>query len=456
MLSRDDVIKGIGHGLAEVLPSQGQNVCFGATVIDSRQASEGDLFVALKGERDDGHNHIASAIRRGATGVIAERMPDGLNAAGATVFVVRNALAALQSLAKHWRLKHRVEVIGITGSVGKTTTKDLIAALLGRKYRILKNEGNFNNEIGLPLSILKLNESHERAVIEMGMYSIGEIKLLCDIAQPRIGVVTNVGHSHFGRLESLEAIASAKGELVQSLPADGIAVLNGDDERVAAFARLTAAKVVLYGLKPTYDIWAGNIKSIGLDGVSFVLHHSADSFPVEIPLPGRHNVHNALAAAAVALAEGFSLSEIANGLKEAGNRVRLVARAGLKKTILIDDTYNASPSSMAAALNLLAELDGRKIAVLGDMFELGSFETEGHCRVGRHAADVAQILVAVGERGRILGKEAAKKGLPRVIFTRTNEEAAEALLPLLHPGDYVLVKGSRAMAMEQIVERLQA
>lgn len=458
MITRDDVIEGIGSQLVSVSPSQDDATRFNKAVIDSREVAPGDLFIALRGEHDDGHNHIGDAIQRGAKGILAERVPDNLTPperGSATIFLVKNSLASLQALASYWRAKQRVEVIGITGSVGKTTTKELIAALLSKRYKVIKNEGNLNNEIGLPLILLKLDESHERAVLEMGMYAIGEIALLCQIARPRIGVVTNVGYSHFGRLESLEGIAQAKSELIRSLPKEGIAILNGDDERVHAFNKLTQAQVILYGLQPSYHLWASELKNGGLQGISFVLHRGEEAIPVEMPLPGRHNVYNALAAAAVALSEGFTGEEIAAALKETGGRLRLLALPGISDSTIIDDTYNASPASMLAALDLLGELEGRRIAVLGDMLELGSFEVEGHHLVGRRAAQIVQVLVAVGERGRILGKEAARSGLPRVIFASTNKEAVEALLPLLRPGDYVLVKGSRGMAMEQIVERLK-
>ncbi|MBI2909089.1 MAG: UDP-N-acetylmuramoyl-tripeptide--D-alanyl-D-alanine ligase [Chloroflexi bacterium] len=456
MISQEDIVKGIG--LSEVVASSEVAAYFGTVVVDSRQVSGGDLFVALRGERDDGHNYVGDALRRGARGILAERIPGDLSGAERAMgafFLVKDSLASLQALARYWRGKHDVRVVGITGSVGKTTTKELVAALLGSKYKVLKNEGNLNNEIGLPLTLLKLDGAHERAVLEMGMYAIGEIALLCEMAQPAMGVVTNVGYSHFGRLESLERIAQAKCELVRSLPEYGVAILNGDDARVRPFAEQTRARVVQYGLSPEYEIWADHVESAGVSGVSFILHKGKEAIPVDLPLVGKHNVHNALAAAAVAFVEGFEGEEIAASLKETGNRLRLVALPGVKETTIIDDTYNASPASMSAALELLAEVEGRKIAVLGDMFELGSYEAEGHLHVGRLAAQTVQILVAVGERGRILGKEAARKGLPRVIFANTNEEALEALLPLLHPGDCILVKGSRGMAMEQIVARLK-
>jgi len=339
--------------------------------------------------------------------------------------------------------------------VGKTTTKELAAAVLAQRYKVLKNEGNLNNEIGLPLSLLDLDDSNQRAVLEMGMYGLGEIKALCDIARPRLGVITNVGHSHYERLGSLERIAKAKGELVEALPENGIAILNGDDAFVRALAERTRARVTRYGLDPALEVWASHIESRGLEGISFELHWSQGFLPVRVPLLGRHSVHIALAASAVALAEGFSGEEVARGLASLEARLRIVVTPGLRWSTIIDDTYNASPASTLAALELMRDFQGRRIAVLGDMLELGSYEEEGHRRVGRRAAEVVDRLIVVGERGRIIGEEAQSRGLGAVDFAASNEEAAERLLSLLQPGDYVLIKGSRAMTMEQIVERVK-
>ncbi|MBI4300832.1 MAG: UDP-N-acetylmuramoyl-tripeptide--D-alanyl-D-alanine ligase [Chloroflexi bacterium] len=449
-----DVIRALGSHLLEVREPRAESGDFGEVVIDTRRMKPGDLFVALKGGRGDGHDYLGAALAAGAGAALAERVPDGLTCA-APVFVVSDSLRALQALAAYWRDRHPARVIGVTGSVGKTSAKDLIADLLATRYTVLRNEGNLNNEIGLPLTLLKLSEKHDRAIVEMGMYDLGEIATLCVIARPSIGVVTNIGPSHLERLGSLERIAQAKGELVEALPADGWAVLNGDDERVLALAGRTRAHVIFYGLGTDNDVRAEDIESLGLGGVRFTLRSEGLAVSVEMAVPGRHNVYGALAAAAVARIEGLSLEEIGAGLRGIKGQAHLMVLAGVNGSTIIDDTYNASPVSAKAALDLLAELPGRKIAVLGDMLELGSYAEEGHRDVGRRAAQVADMLVAVGELGRIIGEEAASGGLVKVIFAGTNEEASEWLLSALELGDKVLVKGSRGVRMEQIVDRIK-
>ncbi len=457
MLTLKDVVEGLGGQLLAPCFSMPASTLFKNAVIDSRQVEPGDLFVALHGEKRDGHDFIDHAIERGAIGVLAERIANSTAeqlSESVAFFLVPNTLTALQTIAGHWRHQHPVEVIGITGSVGKTTTKEAVAAVLATKYSVLKSEGNLNNEIGLPLTLLQLNPNHEKVVLEMAMYALGEIRALCDIALPRLGVITNVGPAHLERLGSLERIAQAKAELVESLPPDGTAILNGDDPRVRATRELTRAQAVLYGVDPTFDVWASDVASKGLEGISFRLHQGEHSASVHIPLPGRHSVYNALPAAAVAFAQGFNLEEVVEGLTRLSDLPRLMVKRGVKGCTIIDDTYNASPASTLAALDLLSELKGRKIAVLGDMLELGSFEEEGHRQVGRRAAQVVDKLIAVGERARTIGGEALKCGLKKVHFVNSNDEAAGRLQECLGPGDYVLIKGSRGMAMEQIVDRI--
>jgi UDP-N-acetylmuramoyl-tripeptide--D-alanyl-D-alanine ligase len=441
------------------------------TVIDSRQVTPGSLFIALHGERRDGHDFIPEAIARGAVAILAERAPDGAartfttgnlricEFANCFCLLVPDSLAGLQQAAAYWRLQHDVTVIGITGSVGKSASKELIAAVLSRRYRTLKSEGSYNNEIGLPLTLLHLTGAHERVILEMGMYTLGEITALAGIARPRIGVVTNVGPTHLERLGSIERIAQAKAELPQALPPaaeGGIAILNADDERVQAMASQTQARVFTYGLDSKADLWAGEIESEGLKGIRFRLHHGREMIHARVPLLGRHSVHTALRAAAVGLVDGLSWGEIVAGLQDESAQLRLLAVAGPGGSVLLDDTYNASPESCIAALNLLAELDGRKVAVLGDMYELGRFEEEGHKIVGRRARDVADVLVTVGELGRIIGQEALAVGLAAetVHQVETKAEAIDLLRALVRDGDKILVKGSRGMAMEEIVSAL--
>ena len=472
-LTLADLVAGLTDG---PLPGGLPAVEIRRAVIDSRQATPGSLFIALRGQRRDGHDFIADAIARGAVAVIAERTPPGANCTVLSTdhwslgienwslplcLIVPDSLTALQQAAAYWRRQHDVRVIGITGSVGKTTGKEMIAAVLRQRYRTLKSQGNYNNEIGLPLTLLHLTADQERVVLEMGMYALGEIAQLAEIARPQVGVVTNVGPTHLERLGTLARIAQAKAELPRALPPaeeGGVAILNADDERVRAMADLTPARVFTYGLSPDADLWADEIESAGLEGVRFRLHHRGESLHVRTPMLGRHSVHTALCAAAVGLVEGLSWEEIVGGLQDQTAQLRLTVTPGLRGALILDDTYNSSPASCIAALNLLAELEGRKIAVLGDMYELGDYTEQGHRQVGRRARDVADRLITVGELGRIIAQEARAVGLgaEAVQAAATNEEAIALLRDLLAPGDVVLVKGSRGVQMEEIVQALAA
>ena len=379
-----------------------------AIVIDSREAEPGSLFVALPGEHTDGHNFVAHAFSRGALVALVSRPVDGpyltldarlpdqelsVQPGEHVCILVDDTQVALQQIAAAWRTRFAPRVIGVTGSVGKTTTKEIIAAVLGQRYVTLKSPGNLNNEIGLPLTVLQMEERHERVVLEMGMYDVGEIAQLCRIARPHVGVITNVGPVHLERLGTVERVAQAKAELVQALPADGVAVLNADDPMVSAMAAQTRARVFRYGLLPDADLWADDIAGEGLEGIRFRFHYQGDLVHVRVPLLGRHSVHTALRATAVGLIEGLSWDEIVPGLQNVETQLRLMVVRAVNGATLLDDTYNASPASTLAALNLLADLaigHGRRIAVLGDMLELGSYEEEGH-RIVRSAC---------GRRGR--------------------------------------------------------
>jgi UDP-N-acetylmuramoyl-tripeptide--D-alanyl-D-alanine ligase len=353
-------------------------------------------------------------------------------------------------------------VIGITGSVGKTTSKEIIATVVSQRYSTLRSEGNYNNEIGLPLTLLQLTSNHERVVLEMGMYDVGEIAQLAEIAVPQVGVVTNVGPSHLERLGTMDRISLAKAELPQALPPageGGVAILNADDERVRAMASQTRARVFAYGLDPNADLWADDIQSEGLEGIRFRFHCDQETIHAHVLMLGRHSVHTALCAAAVGLVEDLSWEEIMTGLRDQSTQLRLFAVPGPSGALILDDTYNASPASCVAALNLLEELEGRRIAVLGDMYELGRYEQEGHKLVGRCVRDVADLLITVGHLGRLIGQEALRAGMisDAVHLVESNSQAVDLLRALIGTGtgsDRILVKGSRGMDMEEIVTAL--
>ncbi len=441
-------------------------------VIDSRQAEPGAIFFAFRGERVDGHHFVADALSRGAVAAVIDEavesdvplldlrrpLPDRLPSPP-LLLRVESVLSAMQRAAAFWRSRFQVRVIGITGSVGKTTTKETTAQVLAQRYRVLKTEGSQNNEIGLPLTLLRLTGEHERVVLEMGMYTRGDIRALAEIARPQVGVVTNVEPVHAERAGSLEAIALAKRELVEALPPapEGIAILNDDDPRVRVMAAYTEARPFFYGLTPRADLWADEVESLGLEGIRFRLHYGDEAVYLRAPLLGRHSVHAVLRAVAVALNEGLGWEEIARGLREESAQLRLVAVRGPHGTLILDDTYNASPPSALAALNLLEELNGaRKIAVLGDMLELGDYEEEGHLKVGCRAAAVADLLIAVGERAHLLRRGATLCGmeLSRIREVATPEEAVAFLKGILQAEDVILVKGSHALRMDRIVAAL--
>ncbi len=448
--------------------------------MDSRTVTEGGLFFALRGEQLDGHAFLPEALTRGCRVIVAEQAPDSgcivVNTRDAQAtheqigrlsslqpaqetplcLLVPHSLGALQQLADFWRTRHAVRIVCVTGSVGKTTTKETIATVLSQRYRVLKSERSINTATGLPLALLRLTPTHERAVLEIGGgYELGEIAQLARIARPQVGVVTNVGPTHLGRMGTIERIALNKAELVASLPEDGVAILNADDALVRAMAPKAQGRVLFYGLSPEADLWANEIESQGLEGLRFRLHYGQEVIHARVSLLGRHSVHTALRAAAVGLVEGLSWQEIMDGLRGA-TQLRLVVVPGLNGSTLLDDTYNSSPASAIAALNLLAELEGRKIAVLGDMLELGSYEDEGHRKVGRRAMDVVDLLVTVGPRGRIIAEEALALGMAAhaVHIVEDNDAAIVHLRQAIAPGDTILVKGSRGMAMEHIVSAL--
>jgi UDP-N-acetylmuramoyl-tripeptide--D-alanyl-D-alanine ligase len=443
--------------------------------IDSRQAIPGSLFVALPGEHVDGHDFIEDAFGHGASFALIQREPStpspvldlrkGFSAEALKdmqvpfCLRVEDTLVSLQKIAHFWRRKLDLRVIGITGSVGKSTTKEVVAEVLGQRYHTLKNPGNLNNEIGLPMTILRLSSGHERAVLEMGFYVPGEIALLCDISLPQVGVVTNIGTVHAERAGSQEAIARGKAELVQALPAapDGCAILNYDDLRVRQMKKETRAQVFFYGLSPEADLWADNVEGLGLEGIRFRLHYRKEILNVRVPLIGRHSVHTALRAAAVGLVEGLTWQEIFDGLCQGHTQLRLVAVRSRNGALLLDDTYNASPESMLAAINLLSELDGRKIAVLGDMLELGQYERQGHEMIGVRAAQTVNILITLGKRAHIIAEAARKAGLRKsvVIEHEKVEPIVNWLRENLTEKDTVLIKGSHGLHMEHIVAALE-
>ncbi len=444
---------------------------------DSRLCEPGSLFVALPGETGtDGHQYTGAAFANGAIAALVRRTDLGLDApvldlrdsstlpdtlpVDPCLLLVEDPLLALQAAARAWFSRWAAlpdhHAIGITGSVGKTTTKEAVYELLTEKYLVLKSEKSFNNEIGLPLTVLNLRDDHQRAVLEMSMYVPGEIGLLCQIAPPKVGVMTLIAPVHLERAKTLQAIIDGKAELIEALPPDGTAILNGDDPNVLPMANRTTARVITFGEDPAHSVWADEVIILGLQGIRFRLHHGEDSRIITTPMPGAHSVYTALSAAAVGFVEGLSWDQVQRGLEKPRALIRLITIRGPQGCHLIDDTYNASPDSVIAALNLMGAQPGAHLAILGDMRELGDYEAEGHRRVGEQAARTAEALITVGERGRLIAEAAAASGLAaeRIQSYDRAEDAAMAAREWITPETTVLVKGSRAVGMERIVRLL--
>lgn len=427
---------------------------FTGGAFDSRIADPGTLFFALRDQRD-GHDFVAAAIARGCLGAVVERIPPDAPE-DALLVQVADVPHALRSLAAAQRASHAIPVVGITGNAGKTTAKQAAAATLGARYRVLAPAASYNNEIGVPLTLLLLEPTHQAAVLELGFYVPGEIAELCRLVRPDVGVITTVPDRpvHFSRTPSVDAIARGKAELIAALAPDGTALLNADDQRVRGLAPLTRARVVLFGESPDAALRATDVEVRGLDGVSFTVAFEGASARASLPLPGRHLLTASLAAIGSAVALGIPLDEaaVALGTLEPPAH-RMSVRRGRTLTV-IDDSYNASPAAVHAALALLREVPGRRIAVLGDMRELGALSADAHEDVGRDAAASAALVIGVGELAAMSVLAARRAGHAQA---HAVADAAEALVLLrrhLRDGDTVLVKGSRALALDELADAL--
>ncbi|HEV3310164.1 MAG TPA: UDP-N-acetylmuramoyl-tripeptide--D-alanyl-D-alanine ligase [Chloroflexota bacterium] len=448
--SNDRLVQGVGSAseLGREVP---------AFTTDSREVVPGALFFALRGEREDGHNFVTQALEHGAAVAIVSRPVDGQVPTGRTLLMSPDPLHALQQLARYWRMKHELSVIGVTGSIGKTTVKEAILQALQPlgENAVLASTGNLNSEVGLPLELLRLRPDHKTAVLEMGMYQRGEIALLADIAQPQIGVVTNVQANHLERTGSLVHTAQAKAELVHALPGEGLAVLNGDDPIVWAMAPASAASTVSYGLSRRWDFAGTDVRGYGRDGFSLVVKHGSSDLTVSCPAPGAHNAVNILPAVAIAHYLGVAWTNIGEAL--AGFRVpgRAVFVDGPHGSTILDDRYNASAASVVAALRLLREASGNHKALLGDMYELGDEEEPEHRMVGRACADLDSLML-LGPRTRWIKEEALRAGLPneRIFTLRDKEHAVAVAREILGPNDVLLIKGSRGLHLEDVVRAL--
>ncbi len=459
----DDVTEAVQGKLLGEKFDDGENV-FNNVVIDSRKTGKGDIFVAIKGENHDAHKFIKDVVEKGCRAIVAAQSSISSLETGelikrkVNVISVPDTLAALGSLGKYRRQKINPRVVAITGSNGKTTTKDMAAGVLRKKYNLHSTKGNFNNEIGLPLTLFELKEEHELAVVELGMNAPGEIRRLGKICSPDIGIITNIGPAHLEGVGSIEGVQRAKAELLETLGKNGIAVLNADDPKVLELEKKATNEVLLYGTGENAAIKGTNITK-GSKGVSFTLNLNGSSATVDLNIFGDFMVSNALAAASAGYLVGMTIDEIKTGLEEfdsVNGRMKEV-----KNTMgihLIDDTYNANPGSVEAAIRTLCDIKngGREVVVLGDMFELGSFAVPMHEQVGKVAAlSSVKRLYAVGENAGAVIRGAVENGMDKKnALVKDREEVVSDLKAWAVPGDWVLVKGSRGMGMEKIVKGL--
>lgn len=449
-------LEDIARAIGGVLAGERERLVKGIGV-DSRTIQEGDLFFAIPGERTDGHQYVRMSAERGAVGAVVSQPVEAPQ--GFPLIYVADTIWALGCFARWYRGLFRIPVVGITGSAGKTTTKEMAAAALSARHDVLKSPQNLNTEIGLPLAIAHLERHHTVAVFEMAMRGRGQIDWLATIARPTIGVITNIGWAHLGLLGSRENIALAKSELLYRLPEDGVAVLNADDEYFEFCRRQAPCRVLSFGYQRAAMVRAVKVH-LDRDGKVFcTVRYRRESAPLQVPVPGLHHLSNALAALATAVALGVPLAEAALHLQQmqAVDKRMQVCRTEKQITVL-DDTYNANPASVKAALHTLERIANgcRRVVVLGDMLELGDEAPRLHREVGREAARIgAQVIVAVGEMAEEVVRGAKAAGEPPVCLTFSDSSAAaENILRYLQPGDVVLVKGSRALQMELVVKAI--
>ena len=443
------VCGGTYYGPADKLQEEVMSV-----ITDSRKAEEGCLFVPIVGERVDAHKFIPQVMEAGALATLSERVLDN---ADFPYIAVESSLQAVKDIAEFYLKQLQIPVVGITGSVGKTSTKEVIASVLNQKYHTLKTQGNFNNELGLPLTVFRLRDGDEIAVLEMGISDFGEMTRLAQIARPDTCVITNIGTCHLENLGDRDGVLKAKTEIFQSMKTNGHIVLNGDDDKLITVREYNGVKPVFFGLNSERDVYADQIESKGLKGVACRIHLGEDAFDVLVPTPGIHMVYNALAAAAVGRIYGLTIEEIRRGIESLETIRGRFKMIETDKFLVVDDCYNANPMSMKASLDVLHDGEGRRVAILGDMGELGEDEAALHEGVGIHAATCGiDACVCVGDLAVHIA-EAARKANPDfpVYYEKTRESLLEHLNDYVQKGDTILVKASHFMKFEEVVKALE-
>ncbi|WP_352400915.1 UDP-N-acetylmuramoyl-tripeptide--D-alanyl-D-alanine ligase [Anaerotignum sp.] len=422
---------------------------------DSREVTSNSLFLAIQGERLDGHEFIGDCFAKGVAACLSSQVIVPKN--GSVLLLVPDVKKALLKLAAHYRNKFKIPFIGITGSVGKTTTKDMVASVLGQKYDVLWTQGNYNNDIGVPLTLFRLEDHHQLAVIEMGMNHFGEIHALAEVVRPQLGLISNIGVAHIEYLGSREGIMQAKCEMFDFMPEDGVAVLNADNDMLITLEGRLPQKLRWFGVENKKDVYADHLELLGMEKTKCSVHTPLGSFDTVIPIPGEHMVLNALSAVAVGLEMGLSLEEMKAGIE---NFVPTKNRMNVMKLdngmTILNDVYNANPVSMKASLDILSNAQGRKVAILGFMGELGEFAPKMHEEVGAYAAEKdIDLLFCVGKLSDKMVQGAKDGGLKEVYRFDNQEEFWNDGLAMLKKGDAILVKASRSMAFEKTVEKIQ-
>lgn len=441
-----------------VCKEEQENINIKGAVLDSRLVEEGYLFFATKGEKVDGHSFIKQVAEKKAACVVCEKAPEDVEI---PYILVEDSFAALKKVAAFYRENLTIPIVGVTGSVGKTTTKEFISSVLSTRYNVLKTEGNFNNEVGLPLTILRIRDEHKVAVVEMGINHFGEMHRLSEIAKPDICVMTNIGQCHLEFLGSREGILKAKSEIFDFMNQEGYVCINGDDDMLSTINEVHGHKPVSFGFTMKNDVYVTSVESRGILGSKASIYLNDETFDVEIPLPGEHMVMNALAATCVGDLLGLKSDEIAKGIasvKAVGGRSNLIVA---KDKMILDDCYNANPVSMKAAIDLLNLADTRKVAILGDMFELGEGAEDMHSEIGTYAVEQGiDVLVCVGDLSKhmyesAIGKKESLCGKTMIYHMKDREEVIQKISDILEKDDTILVKASHGMGFAEVVKYLQ-
>ncbi len=459
-LTLNQLLQGCKGTLVKNCNSQVDAVSVEGISIDSRSVQRGDLFIPIRGDTYDGHQFIQQAYEKGALGCITQEEVAAIPQ-GKFAIQVEDTNKALKDLAEYYVSLFDIPVVGVTGSVGKTSTKDMIASVIGEAYSVLKTEGNYNNEIGLPLTVFQLTNNHQAAVLEMGMSSFGEIHSLSKIARPKIGVITNIGYSHIENLGSQEGILKAKSEIFDFVHPMGIAILNADDPLLYSLKQSVKHKIIWIGIDNTEGYYASDIQYMDMEGVSCIVHTPHDSFTAFIPSPGKHMVYNALVAVAVGDHLGLSIQQIQAGLRKfVPSKMRMAVSTTKHPITIINDVYNASPSSMSAAIEVLLSTSStkRKVAILGDMLEMGTFCEEAHRELGIRVVNKGvDVLLCVGLHAKHIYQAALqyKKTNQEIYYFETQEELHDCLHTVLKKQDIVLVKASRGMQLEQTIDKME-